>query len=117
MKLYQLANELHVNYTEQQSPRTYNNTMDDDDDHNDNDNIVVSLRLTMIISNNIVGQIHRVVGNSKKYATCLQHLLSSIMYVGQQFVPNTVFNSTEFDGLIRNVSPIVFHDSICASTA
>merc|ERR1719491_2309288 len=134
VKLYELAYQLHVNYTEQQSFHTdnNNNTMhidddgNDDHDNNDNDNANraadadVSLRFIMIISNNI-GQIHRVAGNTKTYTRCLQHLLSSIMYVvGQQqlaVVPNTVFNSMEFDGLIRNVSPIVFRGSICASTA
>ena len=116
--LYQLAHQLHINYTEQQSFHRHNNTMedDDDDDHDGNASIAVTLRLTMIVSNNI-GQLHRVAGNSKKYAMCLQHLLSSIMYMGQQLVPSTVFNSIEFDGLIRNVSPIVFHGSICATAA
>jgi len=121
VKFYELAYQLHVNHTEQQSLHTYNNNdymMDDDDHEHDNNNraVVVSLRLTMIVANNL-GQIHRVVGNSNKYTLWLQHLLSSIMYVGQQLVPNAVLNSTEFDGLIRNVSPIVFKGSICASAA
>ena len=75
IKLYELANQLHVNYTEQQSFHTYNNTMEDDDnDHDDHySRTVVTLRLTMIVSNNI-GQIHRVAGNSKKYTMNLQHL-------------------------------------------
>ena len=134
VKLYELAYQLHSNYTDQKSVHTdnnNNNTMnidnDDDDDQNNNDNhnravahTVASLRFIMIISNNI-GQIHRVAGNTTKYTRCLQHLLSLIMYVvGQQqlaVVPNTVFNSIELDGLIRNVSPIIFCGSICASAA
>lgn len=116
VKFYEVAYQLRVNSTEQQSFQTDNNTMDDDDNHHYNDRTVVNFRLTMIIANNI-GQIHRVAGNSKKYTMCLQHVLSSIMYVGQQLAPNTVFSSTEFDGFIRNVSPIVFHGSICASAA
>ena len=113
MKLYELAYQLHSNCTKQLSFRLYNNTMNDND-NDDNDR--AGLRLSMIVSNNI-GQIHRVAGNSKKYTRCLQYLLSSIMYMGQQLGPNTVFNSTELDGLIHNVSPIIFHGSICISIA
>mmetsp|Transcript_25367 Transcript_25367/g.29043 ORF Transcript_25367/g.29043 Transcript_25367/m.29043 type:complete len:168 (+) Transcript_25367:3-506(+) len=118
VKLYEIAYQLYVTYTEPQALYEHNSTMNDnDEDHNDNERAVaVSLRLTMIVSNNL-GQIHRVAGNSKKYTKSLQHLLSSIMYMRQQFIPNMVFNSTEFDGLIRNVSPIILHGSICASVA
>merc|ERR1712166_1181435 len=61
LKLYEFAYQLHTDYIEQQSWHT---KMDDDDVDNKE---VVSLRLTMIVSNNL-GQIHRVVGNSKKHA-------------------------------------------------
>jgi len=118
LKLYELAYQLHIGIIEQQKLQA-NKMMDGTDD-------VVSLRLTMIVSNNL-GQIHRVVGNSKKYKMCLQHLLSTIMYIGQQrqlfhnsssSINNnhTVLNSTEFDRFLRNISPILITD-ICASAA
>ena len=53
----------------------------------------------------------------------MNYCATMYVVVGQQqqlaaVVPNTaVFNAIEWDGLIRNVSPIIFRGSICASAA
>jgi len=75
-----------------------------------------SLRLTMVLSNNL-GQIHRAAGNTRKHGLCLQHLLRVIMYAVECGLVNSVLNPSEFDGTYRNVSPIVFEESPCASAA
>jgi tetratricopeptide (TPR) repeat protein len=119
LKLYELAYQLHIDYIEQLSQIITWTTTDDDDDDDDINNhtkrSIVSLRLTMIVSNNL-GQIHRVAGNTKKHIMCLQHLLNSIMYMGQQRQLVHVLDSNEFDGFFLNLSPIVFND-VCASAA
>ena len=74
LQLYELAYQLHIDST---SDEHYFNS--------DNERIG-TLMFTMIISNNL-GEIHRVVRNERKHKLCLQHLLSTIMYMvvdGQQ---------------------------------
>lgn len=133
LKLYELAHQLHIDIIDdQQKLRLLSNMMVDTNTTNDNHNnaddndAVVSLHLTMIITNNL-GQIHRVAGNTGRYEMCLQHLLGLIMYniQQQQFSSsrssssssfNTLLDSTEFNGFIRNLSSILSTD-ICASAA
>jgi tetratricopeptide (TPR) repeat protein len=92
------------------------------------------LRFTMIMSNNL-GEIHRVVDNPTQHSMCLQHLLSTLMYmVDGQFLTedesssNTSSTSTgnnprkssitkeEVDGFLRNASSMILQDN-CASAA
>jgi hypothetical protein len=79
-----------------------------------------SLRLTMIITNNL-SEIHRIVGNTKKHTMCLQHLLCAIMYMVDSSVDNDdILNSNELDGFFCNVSPIMSgtnKDNACAQVA
>lgn len=106
LQLYELAYQLHTDYVQQPLPSSGALS----DEHNRS---IGSLRLTMIISNNL-GQIHRVAGNSTKHKMCLHHLLSAIMYmVDCKFV---VLDSTEMYGFYHNVSPIMLTD-ICAEAA
>jgi hypothetical protein len=78
-----------------------------------------SLRLTMIITNNL-SEIHRIFGNTEKHKMCLQHLLCSIMYMVDSNIDNNVIlNSKELDGFFCNVSPIMIGNrkDACAQIA
>jgi hypothetical protein len=73
---------------------------------------ICSPQATMIIANN-VGEIHRAVNNHSKHAMCLQHLLSTMMYmVDNQATENTA----EWDGFLRNTSQLILHNN-CAGAA
>jgi hypothetical protein len=73
---------------------------------------VNSLRFTMIIANNL-GEIHRTVNNRSKHMMCLQHLLSTIMYLVDCQIPA---ESIELDGFFRNTSQLILQKR-CASAA
>ena len=107
LQLYELAYQLHLDYI--QKPTTRSAT----DASENNDGTKGLLRFTMIISNNL-GQIHRMVGDTDKHEMCLQHLLSTIMYMVDCKV--VVLDSSEMDGFYRNVSPIML-SSMCADAA
>lgn len=70
-----------------------------------------SLRFTMIVANNL-GQIHRAVNNESKHQQCLEHLLSTMMYL----VDSRVKGEPEFDGFLRNASQLIFKGK-CAGAA
>jgi tetratricopeptide (TPR) repeat protein len=71
-----------------------------------------SLRFTMIIANNL-GEIHRAVNNHSKHVMCLQHLLSTMMYLVDCQIPA---DSIELDGFFRNTSQLILNNK-CASAA
>lgn len=73
---------------------------------------VCSPRATIIIANN-VGEIHRAVKNYNKHTMCLQHLLSTMMYMIDCRVP---VSSIELEGFFRNTSQLILHSN-CASAA
>jgi hypothetical protein len=50
----------------------------------------------MIIANN-VGEIHRAVDNQSKHAMCLQHLLSTMMYMIDYKIP---VSTVELEGFV-----------------
>jgi hypothetical protein len=114
LQLYELAYQLHVDEQQQRDEQ------DDQDFHQ-----YGSLRFTMIISNNL-SEIHRVAKNPNKHAMCLQHLLSTIMFVVDgQYIGSgggitssslSTSMSEELDGFFRNTSAIMAHD-ICARAA
>ena len=78
-----------------------------------------SLRLTMIITNNL-SEIHRIFGNSEKHHLCLQHLLCAIMYMVDSNIDNNVIlTPQELDGFFCNVSPVMIGNrkDACAQVA
>ena len=100
LKLYELTYQLHCENTceLEQHPKLQCNQEESIEQS------VTSLRFTMIISNNL-GQIHRAAGNTEKHQMCLQHLLSTIMYmVDSQII---ILHSSEMDGFYQNVSPLM----------
>jgi len=86
---------------------------------------ISSPQATMIISNN-VGEIHRITNNQKKYKMCLNHLLSTMMFVvdkNQEFESlqaqtqyTTITSIEEWDGFLRNTSELILHKN-CAEAA
>jgi hypothetical protein len=70
------------------------------EDHHDGSS---SLRFTMIIANNL-SEIHRAFNNHTKYAMCLQHLLSTMMYLVVCLIPA---DAIELDGFFRNTSQMI----------
>jgi hypothetical protein len=68
LRLYELAYQLHID-----------STSDERYFHSETERIG-TLVFTMIVSNNL-GEIHRVARNDRKHKLCLQHLLSTIMYM------------------------------------
>jgi hypothetical protein len=136
MQLYELAYQLHVD--EQQAQILLENS---GHKTNEQDPAIKMdptaermgiLRFTMIVSNNL-GEIHRVVHNHVKHTMCLQHLLSTIMYVVDGHLreigsavsssassggsrQNSSLTTEEMDGFLRNTAAIMFHD-VCASAA
>jgi hypothetical protein len=73
---------------------------------------VRSPRATMIVANN-VGEIHRAVENHSKHAMCLQHLLSTMMFMIDCQLP---VSSLELEGFFRNTSQLILHNN-CAGAA
>ena len=75
---------------------------------------VDSIQFTLIISNNL-GEIHRVANNKAKHERCLQHLLSTLMFVidCQQ---TSDCAPIELDGFLRNTSRLFFREQ-CAAAA
>jgi hypothetical protein len=73
-----------------------------------------SPRVTMIISNN-VGEIHRSVSNHDKHQLCLQHLLSTMMFMIDSHV---AIGSGELEGFFRNTSQLISRNTMsCAEAA
>ena len=92
MHLYELAYQLHLDDTQsQQAP---------------------SLRFSMIVSNNL-GQIHDISNDTSKHTLCMQHLLSTIMYLVDCQIPS---DWDELDGFFGNVSKLILEKK-CASAA
>jgi tetratricopeptide (TPR) repeat protein len=73
---------------------------------------ICSPRATMIIANN-VGEIHRAVDNQSKHAMCLQHLLSTMMYMIDCKIP---VSTVELEGFVRNTSQLILNNN-CAGAA
>ena len=73
---------------------------------------IYSPRGTMIIANN-VGEIHQAVKNHAKHTMCLQHLLSTMMYMIDCRIPTS---SVELEGFFRNTTQLILHNN-CASAA
>jgi len=128
LQLYELAYQLRVDiiqYSDQHeqqqqhhpSSNNNNNSINNSQDISD----TASLRLTMIIFNNL-GDIHRITGNKRKHILCLQHLLSIIMYIVDSNIYSNTYSSTVggyydttpnstkemMDGFHQNVSAIMF---------
>lgn len=81
--------------------------MDDDDVQVD------SIIFTLIISNNL-GEIHRAVCNHDTYNQCLQHLLSTVMFMVE--CKGTQRSVVNIDGFLRNTSRLILHNN-CAGAA
>jgi hypothetical protein len=81
-----------------------------------------SLKLIMILANNLA-QIHLAVHSMTKYRLCLQHLLSTMMFMvdGLQFSPQSrpatdaLFPPMELDGFLRNASCLFLRDQAAAA--
>lgn len=71
-----------------------------------------SLRFTMVIANNL-GEIHRAVSNRDKHQKCLEHLLSTLMFMVDC---HETENTMDMDGFLRNTSELMLH-SHCAGAA
>ncbi|OEU14195.1 hypothetical protein FRACYDRAFT_240728 [Fragilariopsis cylindrus CCMP1102] len=129
-KLYELSYELQCReHVRIETIPVSNNNVSNNNNYvnNMNKQHLTNLRFLIIITNNL-GEIHRVIGNQKKYTMCLQHLLSCIMYIvdnnrnnfdisGSKSLVHILLDSTEFvEGVIRNISSIVV-TTISASAA
>lgn len=82
------------------------------------DHQVESIRFTMVIANNL-GEIHRAVSNHDKHQKCLQHLLSTLMFIvdcNSQDNNNGSGTAIDMDGFLRNTSELILH-SRCAGAA
>jgi hypothetical protein len=75
-----------------------------------------SLRFTMIIANNL-GEIHRAVKNHSKHQKCMQHLLSTMMFV-VDCPDDTGSNCSnkELEDFFRNTSRLILQEH-CAGAA
>ncbi len=111
LKLYELTYQLQSEHNDEalKQPKSLYHP----EECNEQRVAVASIRFTMIISNNL-GQIHRLAGNSKKHLMCLQHLLSTIMYMVDSHL--VILDSSEMDGFYHNVSPLMIPD-YCARAA
>lgn len=83
-----------------------------------------SLRFTIVIANNL-GEIHRAVSNRDKHQKCLEHLLSTLMFMvdchqtstdGASSLTGNITNTMDMDGFLRNTSELILH-SRCAGAA
>jgi len=103
MKLYELSYDEHIKQQLAYNNNNNNNKNSSSSSNNINDkHCSPNFRLTVIILNNL-GEIHRVLGDQKKHMMCLHHLLSVIMYLVDSSNLVHVLDSTEFDGVIRNI--------------
>ena len=107
LQLYELAYQLHADYIEK-------HPFCNNDNNSNYDQNLVNLRLTMLVMNNL-SEIHRIAGNSTKHELCLQHLLSSMMYMSHH-CNVVVLSPKEIDGFYHNVSPIMM-TQVCAAVA
>ncbi len=79
-----------------------------------------SLKFTMIIANNL-GQIHRMVNNMTKYRLCMQHLLSTMMFIVDCQQLNDVISTEplrhfiDLDGFLRNTSCLFLKEQAAAA--
>ena len=80
--------------------------MEEDDEQLD------CIALSIIISNNL-GEINRAVNNKSKHIKCLQHLLSTLMFVVDC---QQMDDKLDLDGFLRNTSQLVLQDQ-CAAAA
>lgn len=78
------------------------------------DEQVECIRFTLIISNNL-GEIHRVVSNRIKYERCLQHVLSTLMFMVDCRIIDSE-SRLDMDGFLRNTSQIILQER-CAAAA
>ena len=87
---------------------------------------IPSLRFSMVIANTL-GQIHRAAGNYAKYIMCLQHVLSSMVFIvecnqhqhtthPQQYNNTTNCSGIQLDGFVRNTSKLILQGQ-CAAAA
>jgi tetratricopeptide (TPR) repeat protein len=73
---------------------------------------ICSPHATLIITNN-VGEIHRALENQSKHAMCLQHLLSTMMYMIDCKIP---VSTMRLEGFVRNTSQLILNDN-CTGAA
>jgi tetratricopeptide (TPR) repeat protein len=73
---------------------------------------VQSLGFNMILANNL-GELHRAADNKLKFEKCMQHLLSTMMYV---LVVDDEDEVIEMDGFFQNTSSLFFNGG-CAGAA
>jgi hypothetical protein len=132
LQLYELSYQLHLDNEQQQEQQEEEQQQEPHRCETDQDRVGLLL-FTMIISNNL-GEIHRVVRNDRKHRLCLQHLLSTIMYMvdGRYLLtdhptrrrrhprrrhhPTPVLLEEELDGFIRNTYAIM-SNNVCAGAA
>jgi len=108
LHLYELADQLHVNYLQQQPNSIVETSLEDDSRRS-----IGSIRFKMVISNNI-GEIHRSVGDSAKHKMCLKHLLSTVMSVVNR--EDIHLDASVLDGYYHNLSSIMSTNN-CADAA
>ena len=132
LQLYELAYQLHVDEQQLAAAAAACTPPSPLDPQTQQQQRMGMLRFTMIVSNNL-GEIHRVSHNTVKHRMCLQHLLSTIMYMvdghfleqqpsggsrssSSSTARNPAMSQEELDGFLRNTSPLMLKD-ICASAA
>ena len=76
---------------------------------------VPSLRFVIAVANNI-GEVHRVAGNYSKYIMCLQHVLSTIVFMVDCAQDENEYEPMELEGFVRNTSRLILSGQ-CASAA
>jgi hypothetical protein len=70
------------------------------------------LRFTMILSNNL-GQVHRLAKNHKKHVKCLEHLLSTVMFLVEFHQAERLPEFVE--GFLRNTTQLILHGHYAAA--
>jgi tetratricopeptide (TPR) repeat protein len=141
LQLYELAYQLHVDEQHAAAAAIYATTSYNDPTvmsqeyiYQQQEQRLGMLRFTLIVSNNL-SEIHRVMNSPVKHNLCLEHLLSTLMYLidGHYLTEEDSFNTTtatsigsnprinsiakeELDGFLRNTSSLMLQDN-CASAA
>jgi len=81
------------------------------EESHDGNGSMLSLRFSMIITNNL-SEIHRAANNNDKHKMCLEQLLSVVMYVVDCQQQDVI----ELDGFFHNTSRLILQEN-CASAA
>jgi len=86
---------------------TYRWQTDSEDDES-----VDSIYFSLAIANNLA-EIHRVTNNKQKHLLCLEHLLSTIMYVvdcNDETQSRDSASPMELEGFFQNASELILHE-------